>query len=62
MSGDEVSVPPAWLVRKQLTLRDRSMAWSELYLLMSKMFLRYEVEIYKTTAADMAWTDHLLML
>lgn len=51
-----------WLERKQLTMRVRSLAWCELYLLMSKVFLRYEVEIYKTTAVDMAWTDHLLML
>ena len=39
-----------------------SLAWCELYLLMATMFLRYEVEVWKTTAEDMAWTDHLLML
>ncbi|KAL8813212.1 MAG: hypothetical protein Q9200_000441 [Gallowayella weberi] len=68
--------PERWLIEQPQTL-DKYMtsfykgsrqclginlAWCELYLLMSKLFLRYEVEIYKTTPADMAWTDHLLML
>ncbi|MCJ1377215.1 hypothetical protein MMC17_000307 [Xylographa soralifera] len=39
-----------------------NLAWCELYLLIGTIFRRYEIEIYKTTAADMAWSDHLLIL
>ena len=39
-----------------------SLAWCELYLLISTVFRRYEMKIHETGDDDMAWTDHLLML
>lgn len=49
-------------VRKWLTSTNISLAWCELYLLISTLFRQYEVKVHETTPDDMAWTDHLLML